>query len=106
MSIIDSSNAREHSYPVYGRQFKSYRWYKPIITAVLFFGIYTGFALLLFAGVMFAIRNEVTPDTIQSVLASIFATDYDSMDLANPWQNIVSLGGVAVMIPALWLQRR
>ncbi|MBR1986723.1 MAG: hypothetical protein IKA24_07590, partial [Mogibacterium sp.] len=103
MSKIDSSNAGEHSYPVYGRQFKSYRWYKPIITAVLFFGIYTGFSLLLFAGVMFAIRNEVTPDTIQSVLASIFATDYDSMDLANPWQTIVSLGGVAVMIPALWL---
>ena len=103
MSIIDSSNAREHSYPVYGRQFKSYRWYKPIITAVLFFGIYTGLALLLFVGVMFAIRNEVTPDSLQSVLASIFATDYDSMDLANPWQSIVSLGGVAVMIPALWL---
>ena len=103
MSIIDSSNAKEHSYPVYGRQFKSYRWYKPIITAVLFFGIYIGLSLLLFAGVMFAIRNEVTPDSLQSVLESIFATDYDSMDLANAWQSVVSLGGVAVMIPALWL---
>ena len=103
MSKIDSSNAKEHSYPVYGRQFKSYRWYKPIITAVLFFGIYLVLALLVFVGVMFAIRNEVTPDTIQSVLASIFATDYDSMDLANPWQSLVTLGSVAVMIPALWL---
>lgn len=103
MSIIDSSNAREHSYPVYGRQFKSYRWYKPIITAVLFFGIYTGLSLLLFVGVLFAIRNEVTPDSLQSVLGSIFATDYDSMDLTNARQSVVSLGGIAIMIPALWL---
>ena len=103
MSKIDSSNAKEHSYPVYGRQFKSYRWYKPIITSVLFFGIYLVLALLVFVGVMFAIRNEVTPDSVQSVIASIFATDYDSMDLANPWQSLVTLGSVAVMIPALWL---
>ena len=44
MAKIDSTNAKEHSYPVYGRQFKSYKWYKPVIVGVLFFIFYLLFA--------------------------------------------------------------
>ena len=103
MAKIDSTNAKEHSYPVYGRQFKSYKWYKPVIVGVLFFIFYLLFAGLLMAGMVFIAGQGATPDTFVERLTSIFANSYDAMELANAMQSIVSLGSVAVMIPALWL---
>ena len=103
MAKIDSTNAKEHSYPVYGRQFKSYKWYKPVIVGVLFFIFYLLFAGLLMAGMVFIAGQGATPDTFVERLTSIFANSYDAMELANASQSIVSLGSVAAMIPALWL---
>lgn len=102
MPLIDSTNAKEHSYAVYGRQFKSYRWFKPIIVGVLFVVFYILFAAILSVGVLFAVSHG-TQVSLREVLSSTFATGYDDMDLANTWQSVVSLGSVAVMIPALWL---
>ena len=103
MAKIDSTNAKEHSYPVYGRQFKSYKWYKPIIVGVLFFIFYLLFAGLLMAGMVFIAGQGATPDVFIERLKSMFANSYDAMELADAMQSIVSLGSVAVMIPALWL---
>ena len=103
MPVIDSSNSREHSYPVYGRQFKSYKWYKPIIVGLLFVIFYIVFAVILTAGTLFAASQEATPGSFMPMLRTILVSDYDSMDLANAWQSVVSLGSVAVMIPSLWL---
>ena len=103
MPVIDSSNAREHSYPVYGRQFKSYKWYKPIIVALLFVTFYIIFAVILTAAALFAASQGATPGSFMPMLRTILVSDYDSMDLANTWQSVVSLGSVAVMIPSLWL---
>ena len=103
MAKIDSSNAKEHSYPIYGRQFKSYKWYKPVIVGVLFFIFYLLFAGLLMAGMVFIAGQGATPDVLIERLKSMFANSYDDMELADAMQSIVSLGSVAVMIPALWL---
>ncbi len=103
MAKIDSTNAKEHSYPVYGRQFKSYKWYKPVIVGVLFFIFYLLFAGLLMAGMVFIAGQGATPDVFIERLKSMFANSYDAMELADAMQSIVSLGSVAVMIPALWL---
>ncbi len=103
MATIDSTNAKEHSYPVYGRQFKSYKWYKPVIVGVLFFVFYILFAGLLMGGMVFIAGRGATPDVFIERLKSMFANSYDAMELADAMQSIVSLGGVAVMIPALWL---
>ena len=103
MSVINESNTKEHSFPVYGRQFKSYKWYKPIIVGVLFLAFYLVFAVILIVGVSFAASSASTPDSVIETLRSVLATSYDDMDLANAWQSVVSLGAVAVMIPALWL---
>ena len=35
MYTIDSSNQKEHCYPTYGRQFNTYKWYKPILTVAI-----------------------------------------------------------------------
>ena len=32
----------EHEYPTYPRRFLSYRWFKPILVALLFFALYMG----------------------------------------------------------------
>ena len=103
MPLIDSSNAKEHSYPVYGRQFKSYKWYKPLIVAVLFFIFYILFALILVAAASLASSHATTPDEFIFTLTRLLDISYDNMDLANMWQTVVNLGSVAVMIPSLWL---
>ncbi len=102
MSIIDSSNAREHTYPTYGRQFKSYRWYKPVIAGVIFLILYLLFSIIVVFGVAFIVGRG-TPDPAGLLSSKIFTRSYDDMDLANAWQSVLSLGAVAVMIPALWL---
>ena len=103
MAKIDSSNAKEHSYPIYGRQFKSYKWYKPVIVGVLFIVFYLIFALTGMWGTVAVAGRATTPDSFTDIFRSILVTSYDDMDLANAWQSVVSLGAVAVMIPALWL---
>ncbi len=102
MPIIDNSNTKEHSYPVYGRQFKSYRWYKPIVVAVLFMLFYLLFSVILGVIVTF-INYGGMPNFADMRTNPIFAGSYDAMDLANPLQSVLNLGCVASMIPALWL---
>lgn len=102
MPLIDSTNAKEHSYAVYGRQFKSYRWFKPVIVGVLFVIFYIIFAAILSVTVVFT-ASHGAPGSFRDMLSTIFAGGYDDMDLANAWQSVVSLGSVAIMIPALWL---
>lgn len=103
MTIIDSSNAKEHSYATYGRQFKSYRWFKPLIVCVLFFIFYLLFSVVLMIGTVAVAGYGTSADTFAEIRNSMTAMGYDSMDLANPWQSVINLGTVAVMIPALWL---
>ena len=102
MSIIDSSNTKEHSYPVYGRQFKSYRWYKPIIVGVLFLAFYVALAAILTMTIVHTTYGGL-PTLDELKRSTIFAMGYDDMDLANAWQSVLSLGAVAIIIPALWL---
>lgn len=102
MSIINEQNTKEHSYPVYGRQFKSYRWYKPIVVAVLFLIFYFVLAAVLTAAVVYITYGGL-PTLDELKTNTIFASGYDNMDLANPWQSVMILGSIAAMIPALWL---
>lgn len=102
MYYISDTNRQEHSYPTYGRQFPAYKWYKPILVAILFAVFY----LLLYVG-LFVVTSVVqgirtgSPD-LRELMAQL-AMGYDGMDLSDPLQCIYSLGGVALMIPALWL---
>lgn len=102
MSVIDSSNAKEHSYPVYGRQFKSYGWYKPLIVFILFLVIYLILGMALSAAVAY-INYGGLPTLAELQTSKIFYSGYDDMDLSNTWQSVAGLGVIAVMIPALWL---
>ncbi len=102
MEKIDSTNAAEHSYPIYGRQFKSYRWYKPILVFLLFAFFY----LILDVALAFLVAHGAgigMEGLMGNAAGDVFSDSYDDMDLANTWQSVMSLGSVTCMIPALWL---
>lgn len=40
MYIINDSNRKEHEYPTYGRQFCTYKWFKPLVLAAVMGVIY------------------------------------------------------------------
>ena len=102
MARIDSTNAAEHSYPIYGRQFKSYRWYKPILVFILFAIIYMILGVILTLAVS-AGSGAGMQGIVGEATRNVFSGSYDDMDLANTWQSVMSLGSVTLMIPALWL---
>ena len=106
MYYIDETNAKKHVYPTYGRQFDSYRWYKPIFTGALFAAIYMGLTL---AGIMAltTVAGAVTGDTTGTdtfnKMMEIVSGGYDTMDMSDPFQSVLQLGSLAIAIPSLWL---
>ena len=102
MKYINETNRREHVYPVYGRQFLAYRWYKPIFVGMLFVIFYLLLDVALVMGVtVFQGVHTGNPD-----MTEFFETlqlGYDGMDLSDPIQAVFNLGSLALMIPALWL---
>lgn len=84
-------------YTYYPRSFITYRWYRPVITGILFVVLYYALGI----GLVFA-ALAVNGGDIMSALEG-FAGGYDNMDVYTPLGAFVSLGSVAVMIPALAL---
>ena len=106
MYYIDETNAKKHVYPTYGRQFDSYRWYKPIFTGALFAAIYM---VLTLAGILAVtiVAGVITGDTggtdTFNKMLDIVSGGYDTMDMSDPLQSVLQLGSLAIAIPALWL---
>ncbi len=103
MYIIDSSNTKAHSYPTYGRQFKTYKWAKPILVGILFAILYLILASILIAAELILVEGVTSMSSASDVINNLNLGSYDTMDLTNPSQTILSLGSIVVMIPALWL---
>lgn len=103
MYVIDETNSKQHSYPTYGRQFLTYRWFKPIFVAILFFVFYLGFNIAMIVAI--AVAQGVTNYTDLVQIQDLLSIGYDDMDMADTLKNIVSLGSVVLMIPALWVAR-
>lgn len=103
MYYIDETNAKAHVYPTYGRQFLSYRWYKPIITGALYAAIYMALFLIgiLAVGIADGVASG-SPDGFEALLDAL-SGGYDTMDMSDPLMAAVDLGGLALFIPALWL---
>ena len=57
----------EHEYPTYSRRFLSYRWFKPILVALIFFALYMG------ATVAMVVAGAIQQGGIENV-----------MDIAGP----------------------
>lgn len=105
--FIEEDNYKEHDYVTYARQFDSYRWFKPILTAFLvliFFAIL--YLLLLGAtGAYDFIRTGGDLNGFTERLRDNAEGGYDSLDVFDLTGSLINLGSVALMIPALAMAR-
>ena len=84
-------NANEHDFPTYPRQFKAYRWYKPLLVGLLYFVFY-----LLLASLIYLITRLVFHTTVTG-------TGYDSLDLYSAAGAFFNCSVEAAYIPAFLL---
>ena len=85
----------EHEYPTYPRRFISYRWFKPILVALLFGVLYLGATFVM---VLVAAVNQGGLESVMKI-----AGGYDSMDIASAPGILLNLGSLAIAIPLLAL---
>ena len=90
MYYINETNNSQHEYPTYGRQFCTYKWFKPIILSVLTGIFYFAFVIILMLCTTFS-----QPDDGKLSL--------ETLDFNNIRLSIFVLGSLAVAIPALWI---
>ena len=79
----------------YPRKFITYRWYRPILASILFVIFY------LVLDVALVIAAGIWQDVDLNGIIDMVMGGYDSFDVYTPLGVVVTLGGVAVMIPAL-----
>ena len=101
MGSKNNSNVRDYlSYP---KQFLPYKWFKPLLVALLggaFFFVFT--VVLSIIGFVLAVSQGYSP---QSFMASLTG-GYDGFDAYSPVGAIMSLGSITCFIPALLLSNR
>lgn len=106
MYLIQENEIKQHDYVRYARQFDSYKWYKPILTMLFFVIFYVFLTGVLLAGTA-ALNFMITGGDVEGFLNRFTNIDisYESMDVRDPINSLIWLGGIAVMIPALWFAR-
>ena len=92
MYYIDESNNKQHEYPTYGRQFCTYKWFKPILVSLLTGIIFLAFVISL---MLMLVTTKNLPHG--------FDISYENLDFNNIGLSIYVLGSMAVAIPALWI---
>ena len=85
----------EHEYPTYPRRFISYRWFKPILVALIFGLLYLGAVFVMVLGGAAASGGL---DFIQNI-----AGGYDTMEVFSVTGVLLNLGSLAIAIPILAL---
>ena len=93
MYYIDESNNKQHEYPTYGRQFCTYKWFKPIKPIIV--SLLTGIIFLAFVISLMLVTTKSLPHG--------FDISYENLDFNNIGLSIYVLGSMAVAIPALWI---
>lgn len=88
------------SYLRFPTMFPKYKWFKPILVALVGFGFYLVFSFVLsIIGGIFAFNQGYD-------IQKLFTGGYDAMDSYTPLGALLSLGTIAVFIPALMLGNR
>lgn len=88
-----------YDYFTYPRNFASYKWFKPILVFILFVVFYMIFNYFLLVGLGVAVGDSF--DILRAVSGG-----YDDLDVATLKGGIISIGIVALMLPALALAAR
>lgn len=96
----DPNGGRPHDYVTYPRAFITYRWFRPILVAL----VMTIFLVLLTL-ILFKVVAPFTADGGASIREMADA-GYDDIDIYTPINAIALLGATALMLPALWIANK
>ena len=100
MEIINEEKRKQHCYVTYGRQFASYRWWKPLVAALVFLIIYFVLAIGLVIGASMVNANA---GGSFADFAERFSGGYDTFSVSDVMGSVVNLGQIALAVPALFL---
>ena len=87
---------QQHEYITYGRRFISYKWYKPILVALVLGILY----LTIGSGAIYAL---VKLNHEAAEASGVLLNGYENMDVSSMTGVMVNLGGLAILIPFLWI---
>lgn len=82
------------------RTYTSYRWYKPLLTALLLLVFY-----FLFFGILVSIVSVLKPDNNTNAFLST-SLSYDNMDAYSGLGALMQIGSTAIILPALLISIR
>lgn len=89
-----------HNYLSFQKQFSPYKWYKPLLVTLATLGFFFVMMLVLtIFGTLLAANQGYEPD-------KLFTSGYDNLNTYSPLGALLSLGGIAIGIPALALGNR
>ncbi|MCR4813779.1 MAG: CPBP family intramembrane metalloprotease [Lachnospiraceae bacterium] len=103
---IDNSSLKENGdvgkkeYATHARTFEGYKWYKPLLVALLTFAFMGVLEFLLFGVV--AIYSIAVGDNIRDIIDGM-RNGFDSLDAYTVQGALISLGSIAMVVPALFL---
>lgn len=87
-------------YLTYPKRFTAYKWYKPLLVTLLAGVIYFGFSLVLMIFCYVLAANQGID------FQQLAASGYDNLDAYSVLGALLSLGSIAIAIPALMLGNR
>ena len=85
------------SYLPYQKQFTPYKWYKPLLATLVGIGFF-----MVFSVVLMIIGDIIATNQGYDLQKLVFG-GYDTLDAYTPLGAVLSLGGVAIMLPAVLL---
>ena len=85
------------AYLPYQKQFTPYKWYKPLLATLVGIGLFAAFSVVLM------IISEIIATNQGYDLQKLLLGGYDTLDAYTPLGAILTLGGVAIMLPAVFL---
>lgn len=98
--FLDNSTANAPEYYTYPRKLENYKWFKPLLTGLLF-SIFYGIFLIALLAVALGLVLLEGGNPIEFL--SSFRGGYDTMDVYSAPGVVISLGNIAIMIPAMML---
>ena len=87
---------QQHEYITYGRRFISYKWYKPILV-----GLVLGILYLIIGSGAICALVMLNHEAVEA--SGVLLNGYENMDVSSVAGVMVNLGGLAILIPFLWI---
>ena len=92
-SELQETFDQQHEYVTYGRRFISYKWYKPLLVGLVL-------GLIIGSGAICALVM-LNHEAVEA--SGVLLNGYENMDVSSVTGVMVNLGGLAILIPLLWI---